>query len=362
MKVRYTKDKQGKLIKQADIYQLADHGITVGKLDQDAVKVAERLNARGYEAYIVGGAVRDLLLGIIPKDYDMATDAKPSQIKRIFRNSRIIGKRFRLVHLFYPDGKILEVVTFRSSESGNHNNLYGKIEEDVFRRDFTLNALYYSPKEEEIIDFVGGVKDIRKGMVRCVVPLKMTFQEDPVRMLRAVKYSVSSKGRIPFRLAFKIKMSANLLKDCSISRLSEELFKILQSGRSAAIFKELIRFKLISYLIPNISKMMDESKDFKNRFFDDMLKLEAVVARGDSKRSKMIRFLVEGALEEAGIFKKRDFSLTIRKIKDLISPLIAPNKEIDEAVRAMFRKRKIRFSNKRSYRPSAARKRGKPTG
>ncbi|MDA3823865.1 MAG: hypothetical protein PF450_14810, partial [Bacteroidales bacterium] len=204
MRVRYTKNKRGKLIKQAEIYSAHEHSIDPALVDVDAVKVTRRLQAHGFDAYIVGGAVRDLLVGKQPKDFDIATSAYPSQIKKIFRNSRIIGRRFRLVHLYFANNKILELATFRSLESGNHNNVYGTIEEDVQRRDFTINALFYNPNNGEILDFIGGMKDIKKGMLRCVIPLKRTFKEDPVRMLRAIKYSTGSKLRIPFALKYSI--------------------------------------------------------------------------------------------------------------------------------------------------------------
>ena len=177
MLIRYGKNSKGRLIKQAKVYTLDEHGISRRKLDHDALKVTDRLRTAGYQAYVVGGAVRDLLIDKAPKDYDIATDASPTRVRKIFRNSRIIGKRFRLVHVYFPQNKILEVATFRSLEGGEGDNVYGAMDEDAKRRDFTLNALYYSPREEQIIDYHDGVKDIKNRKLRSVIPLDVTFTD-----------------------------------------------------------------------------------------------------------------------------------------------------------------------------------------
>ena len=173
-------------------------------MDPDAIYIINRLRETGFASYIVGGAVRDLIIGNKPKDFDIVTDATPSRIKKIFRNSRIIGKRFRLVHVF-TSTKIFEVCTFRSIVDGSVGNAFGTMDEDVKRRDFTLNALYYDPVKEQVIDYVGGVKDIRKGIVRPVIPIDRIFIEDPVRMLRAVQYGATTKCRLPRSLKKKIR-------------------------------------------------------------------------------------------------------------------------------------------------------------
>ena len=181
MLIRYSADDKGRPIKKALIYTKDEHGITQDKIDPDALFILKQLQEYGFSAYIVGGAVRDLLVHKTPKDFDIVTDATPSKIKKIFRNSRIIGRRFRLVHVFFGS-KIFEVSTFRSICDGTVGNRFGTMDEDVQRRDFTLNALYYDPLKEQIIDYVGGVKDIRKGIIRPVIPLKQIFEEDPVRL------------------------------------------------------------------------------------------------------------------------------------------------------------------------------------
>ena len=251
MRSRYFRDDKGKLTAKAVIYEHPDHGISRMAIDHDARKICSRLTSQGHEAYIVGGAVRDLLLKRTPKDFDIATDASPSRVKKLFRNSRIIGKRFRLVHVYFKDGKIMEVATFRAPESGNHNHVYGTLNEDVMRRDFSLNALYYCPEEETIIDFVKGVKDIRKGVIRSVLPLSDSFIEDPVRMLRAVKYAALTGMKMAPSVSRKIRRQAHLLAGASVSRLSEELHKILKSGNSEIILRLMDRYGLLSPCFPD---------------------------------------------------------------------------------------------------------------
>jgi len=359
MRIRYSKNDRGKLVKQAEIYSREEHGIDPKLVDSDAVKVTRRLEAHGYEAYIVGGAVRDWLVGKEPKDFDIATDAYPSQIKKIFRNSRIIGRRFRLVHLYFSNNKILEVATFRSMESEDHNNVYGTLEEDVYRRDFSINALFYSPSKEEIIDFVGGVKDIQKGVLTSVIPLNYTFKEDPVRMLRAVKYATGAGLRIPFSLKRAIKKSASLLESCSISRLSEELFKILQTGRSLEIFHLCYKMGLLPYLLPQFYELMKKNRDYKEKFFQSIGNLDRRISdETELRRSQMIRYLLLPFLEEQGAFLKgRETRIkeVLAQSKEALKPLIAPNLVVEDAVKQMLRKKKIRLPR----RGRAKRRKGK---
>lgn len=359
MRIRYSKNHRGKLEKQAEIYSKDEHGIDKHKVDGDAIKVTRRLEAHGYEAYIVGGAVRDLLVGKTPKDFDIATNAYPSQIKKIFRNSRIIGRRFRLVHLYFASNKILEVATFRSEEAGNHNNVYGTIEEDVRRRDFSINALFYNSQKEEVLDFVGGIRDIRKGILRSVIPLNRTFKDDPVRMIRAVKYATGTKLKIPFRLSRAIKRSAPLLASCSISRISEELFKILQTGRSEEIFQWTMKYGLFQYLLPQFHDLMKQTKSFRSTFLKEMEKLDTRIAEDQEiRRSRMLRFLLLAYLEERGAFLKGNDTRKkelVLKAKEALKPLIAPNQEVEDAVKQMMRKKRIRIPKRNRSR----RKKGK---
>ncbi len=369
MLIRYGKNEKGRLIKKAKVYTLKEHGISRSKIDPDALKVTERLRSAGYQAYVVGGAVRDLLIDKEPKDYDIATDAYPSRVRKIFRNSRIIGKRFRLVHVYFPGEKILEVATFRSLDGKDGENVYGSIDEDARRRDFTLNALYYSPREEQIIDYHDGVRDIRKNRLKSVIPLDTTFVEDPVRMLRAVKYSVITNAKIPHSLKKAIRKHAPLLKEVSVSRMTEEIFKILQSTYASRIFQRSLDLNIFEHLLPQIYGTMHKpgsGKAFTKEFFRDMDRLDKYTRReGDGKtRSRMLQYLTQAWLEQAGALSQGDESVfldVVGELKNCLKPMIAPNREVYDAVKHMFKKNKWKIPRRRPpYRTSS--RKGKKKG
>ncbi|MEL3911778.1 polynucleotide adenylyltransferase PcnB [Treponema pedis] len=273
MLVRYGQNADGKQVRQALVYTKNEHSIERKMVDAEAVKIIQRLNSQGFEAYIVGGAVRDMLIGKTPKDFDIATSAEPSKIRRIFRNSRIIGKRFRLVHVFFGE-KIYEVCTFRSTEDGTVGNKFGTIYEDVHRRDFTLNALYYDPINELIIDYVGGVKDIMAKKIKPIIPLPVIFAEDPVRILRAIKYAAITNSKIPFFVQMQIKKNSHLLEFVSPSRMTEEINKIIFSGHSLDIVKILLHYRIYVYMQPGACAFIDSSEQFKEEYFESLKNLD----------------------------------------------------------------------------------------
>ncbi len=257
MLTRYGTNTEGKPVKKADIYTAEDHRIDPGLIDEDARRIIRRLRRAGFKAYIVGGAVRDLLTGQKPKDFDIATDAFPRRIRKIFPNSRIIGRRFRLVHIYSQagrgKGKIFEVSTFRSgqaSEQSGGPTIYGSMEEDVWRRDFTVNALYYCPQRRIIIDFVGGYKDIQERKICPLVPPDTSFCEDPVRMIRGIKYAEITGFPLTAAVTASIKRHRHKLATCSAARLTEEFYKILASGYAAGIFLRIYRLKLLEVFFP----------------------------------------------------------------------------------------------------------------
>jgi poly(A) polymerase len=255
---RYGTSPEGKPVKKAEVYTAEDHHIDPALIDPDARRIIERLRREGFKAFIVGGAVRDLLTGLKPKDFDIATDALPRRIRRIFRDSRIIGRRFRLVHIYtHRNGKrkIFEVSTFRSnqhSESDSGSSIYGRMEEDVWRRDFTVNALYYCPIRRIIVDFVGGYRDIREEKICTLVPTDASFKEDPVRMIRGIKYAEMTGFPLPGAINASIKRHRGRLVDCSPARLTEEVYKILRSGYAAGIFLRTFRLKLLEVFMPEL--------------------------------------------------------------------------------------------------------------
>ncbi|MCR5217781.1 polynucleotide adenylyltransferase PcnB, partial [Treponema sp.] len=277
MLFRYGTDEKGRPVKKAVIYTKEEHKIQLSQIDSDALFVISRLKDNGFSAYIVGGAVRDLLIGKTPKDFDIVTDATPSRIKRIFRNSRIIGKRFRLVHVFFGQ-KIFEVSTFRSTVAGSVGNAFGTMDEDVMRRDFSLNALYYDPFRQQIIDYVNGVKDIRAKVVKPIIPMDRIFVEDPVRMLRAVKYSATTKCSLPRSLKKKIRESSSLLSPVSPSRLTEEVLKIINCGYSYDVVSAALDTDLYVYLQPAATNLMLENKKFASAYLSSLKELDKAVA------------------------------------------------------------------------------------
>ena len=283
MLYRYSTDKKGKPVRKAKIYTKEEHEIPKDKIDPDAYRIVEHLKGCGYDAYIVGGAVRDLIVGKTPKDFDIVTSATPSRIKRLFKNSRIIGKRFRLVHVFFGE-KIFEVSTFRSIAEGSVGNDFGTMEEDVQRRDFSINALYYDPIREQVVDYVNGVEDIRNKVLKPVIPLDRIFEEDPVRMLRAVKFSSMIGCKMPHSLRSKIKKSAHLLMSVSPSRLTEELLKIMNSGHSFEIVSAALEYDVFMHLQPSGCAMMYADRKFERSYMMRLKEMDEFVRPNPNPR------------------------------------------------------------------------------
>lgn len=336
MLIRYSSDARGKAVRTALIYTKKEHGIDKNLIDSEAIRIISHLRNYDFEGYIVGGAVRDLLIGKTPKDFDIVTNAEPAKIKRLFRNSRIIGKRFRLAHIFFGD-KIFEVSTFRSLLEGTTGNSFGTMEEDVQRRDFTLNALYYDPIKEQVIDYVGGVKDIQKRKLQPVIPLKIIFKEDPVRMIRAVKYAVSTKCKIPFSLRRAIRSSSELLQPVSPSRLTEEIIKILNSGNACNIVHEALRFDLYMYLQPAACSLIDGSNSFSLNYSQSLAKLDDLVASGKEIRlGRKLVFLIQDLIS---IITDWDgpptevYNKVYNECRRFVMPMNPPRIELEFAVR-----------------------------
>ena len=336
MLTRYSSDAKGKAVRKALIYTKNEHGIKREQIDPDALKVISHLRNYGFEAYLVGGAVRDMLIGKIPKDFDIVTNAEPTKIKRLFRNSRIIGKRFRLVHIFFGD-KIFEVSTFRSLSEGTIGNSFGTIDEDVQRRDFTLNALYYDPIKEQLIDYVGGVKDIRAHRLEPVIPLKVIFKDDPVRMLRAIKYSVSANCAIPFWLRHTIRKSAPLLQPVSPSRLTEEIIKIVNSGKARKIVEAALKYDLYMYLQPAANSLIDENTAFAQSYAESLEKLDALVTSGEDVRlGQKLTFLINDLVMIITDWKgipSEVYNDVYFECRRFIMPMNPPRVELEFAVR-----------------------------
>ena len=226
----------------------ADHGINQELVARSALRVCETLQKAGHRAYLVGGAVRDLLLGIAPKDFDVATDATPEQVKSHFRRAIIIGRRFRLVHVMFGQ-ETIEVSTFRALDNPDRktdahgrvlaDNLFGEQIEDAARRDFSVNALYYDPSTREVIDYHDGVKDLRRKRLRMIGEPETRYREDPVRMLRAVRFAAKLGFEIDEATREPIPRLAVLIENVPAARLFDEMLKLLSSGHSVACITRL---------------------------------------------------------------------------------------------------------------------------
>ncbi|AEE16812.1 polynucleotide adenylyltransferase PcnB [Treponema brennaborense] len=347
MLIRYTADAKGKPVKKAVIYTKEEHSIPREKIDADALRVISMLREYGFDAYVVGGAVRDLLVDKDPKDFDIVTDAPPPRIKKIFRNSRIIGRRFRLVHVFFGP-KIFEVSTFRSITDGSVGNSFGSMDEDVQRRDFTLNALYYDPVREQIVDYVGGVKDIRKGVIRPVIPIERIFEEDPVRMLRAVKYAATTGCKLPGYLKRKIRKSAHLLSPVSPSRLTEELMKIINSGHAYDIVKFSLEVDLYMYLQPAATAMMYADPKYEHDYFVHLKELDALhvvdpSARLGQKLAYLIYDFTAGLTDWTEEAESRSaagelYMKTWAQCRNFVLPMNPQRTELEFAIRTVLKK------------------------
>ncbi|MDR2495429.1 MAG: polynucleotide adenylyltransferase PcnB [Spirochaetaceae bacterium] len=357
MRVRYSTEKDGKPVKKAMVYTQDEHGINFSDVDTEAVTIVEQLRANGYETYIVGGAVRDLILGKKPKDFDIVSAAVPTRIKKIFRNARIIGHRFRLVHVYFGT-KIFEVSTFRSLKDGLNSNTFGTIEEDVLRRDFTLNALFYDPLAQVVVDYVGGMRDIRGKSVRPIIPLDRIFSDDPVRMIRAVKYSAATGFKLPLFLKWKIKKQSPLLAAVSPSRLTEEIFKILYSSRAAEIVADLEAFGLYVYLQPNASALMKETKNFRERYLNSLRGLNDRVLRGEGASGEVLSGLIRDYLADSTCWDgdPENYKETFLAARRFVLPMNPPRIELDKAVRLIFKEHGIMIKKSRLI----ERERGKP--
>jgi poly(A) polymerase len=247
------------------------------RIDPDAAKVMRRLVKGGYEAYLVGGGVRDLLVDITPKDFDVATSARPDDVRRLFRNSRIIGRRFRLVHVLFGGGKVIETATFRRAPQQEDNdsedllirtdNVFGEAHQDAARRDFTINALFYDLEHHVVLDWVGGMPDIGRRTVHTIGDPSVRFREDPVRILRAIKFS----ARLDFGISPEV---YDAMVECRAAlaraakpRLFDELVKLLRSGAAHRAFWLMWEIGLLDVLLPELSTYLADQPDEEDTFW-----------------------------------------------------------------------------------------------
>jgi poly(A) polymerase len=348
---RYGASGSGTIEKKAHIYTREEHGIDLRKVDPDAVWIVRRLRGARFHAYIVGGAVRDLIVGRTPKDFDVATDAHPMQIRRLFRSARVIGRRFRLVHVYCSREKYIEVSTFRSKvapATAGHlahpdaNNFFGTIEEDAQRRDFTINALYYCPIDQQLFDYVDALPDLRQRRLRTLDRAESSFAEDPVRMIRAAKYAALLDFPFPLPLGGLVRRMKQSILSCSRERVTEEVHKILASGSAVAILELASKLRLFEVIFPaHTEQLRLQRMRLANSPFGVRLKeLDQRTAQGSPlPRGEMFGFLfLDLALERKDLLDSPEPELLLQQfIRTASTPLFPSKKDLAQAAEGVLK-------------------------
>lgn len=324
---------------QPRIVARAEHAVSRSRIQKEALKVLYRLQESGYLAYMVGGSVRDLLLGRQPKDFDIATNAKPQEIRRVFRNARIIGRRFRLVHILFGD-VVVEVSTFRCeprlAPTGadtepelliTSDNSFGTAVEDAFRRDFTVNALFYNIADFSILDYVGGMEDLQQSLLRTIGDPQVRFREDPVRMLRACELA----GRLDFTIEAESQAAIHDLRQeltkASPARVSEELVALLRCGSSGKAMQWMLDLGVLEVLLPEAYAMVQASERGLGDFGKILPTLDRKVAAG---RQVSDGGLLAALLLPSVLLRRFDIEALARKalrrtqLADLVDEVCAP--------------------------------------
>ncbi|WP_252177454.1 polynucleotide adenylyltransferase PcnB [Endozoicomonas sp. 4G] len=276
------------------------HPVSRQGISENALKVLHRLNSNGYEAYLVGGCIRDLYLDLHPKDFDVTTNATPEQVRRLFRNSRIIGRRFKLVHILFGH-EVIEVATFRAShdaearniehsrdksqhsDSGRilRDNVYGSMKDDAIRRDFTVNALYYDVRDYSVIDYCGGVQDLENQTLKLIGDPVKRYHEDPVRMMRALRFVAKLDFDMDPATADPIYDLGHLLSDIPSARLFDEVLKLLQSGKGVTTFHLMREYSLLQYLFPATDHSLEAEEEWAEELIIEALaSTDLRIARG----------------------------------------------------------------------------------
>jgi len=308
-------DDSGDLVDDEPQPEVFDAEVRNEDVDRDALKVIRRLRRYGHDAYLVGGGVRDLLLGVRPKDFDIATSARPNEVKTLFRNSRIIGRRFRLAHILFGGGKIIETATFRRDPTEDddvdprdedadllirRDNEFGEPWEDARRRDFTINGLFYDSESNEVIDYVGGMRDVRGRVVRTIGQPDVRFREDPVRILRAIKFSARLDLGIDPPAYDAMVAQREELARAARPRLLEEILRLLRGGAAHRSYWLMWEIGALDVLLPQLSFHLDDDSD-ESRLLWGRLDAIDTLMRAGSLPTDAVLFaaLMLGPIEEA---------------------------------------------------------------
>ncbi|MDX2055523.1 MAG: polynucleotide adenylyltransferase PcnB [Polyangiaceae bacterium] len=312
------------------------------RIDPDAVKVVQRLTRHGFEGYLVGGCVRDLLVGMRPKDFDVATSARPEDIRKLFRNSRIIGRRFRLVHILFGAGKVIETATFRSaprqSEQGGptllirSDNAFGEAHEDAQRRDFTINGLFYDVEAKQVLDWIGGMPDIEARTVRTIGDPIVRFFEDPVRILRAIKFSARLDLGIAPEVYDAIVFCRGSLSQAAKPRLFEELLRLMRSAAAHRALWLCWETGVLDVLLPELSAYLSDADD--GTAWRMLSAVDKRVARGGPPLDDAVLWtvLLLGPLNEACQGARDRVNAALDFLEPLVDRLNMPRR-IADAVR-----------------------------
>ncbi len=293
---------------KAVIVPRTEHILSRKKIEPEALKILYRLASLNYDAYLVGGSVRDLLLGRTPKDFDIGTDARPNEIKHIFRNCFLVGRRFRLAHIVYGK-KVFETATFRKAPDPNavadehglyqsEDNNYGTPEEDARRRDFTVNGLFYDIKTFSIIDYVGGLQDLKSKVIRSIGDPNIRFREDPVRMMRAVRFAAKLGFEISAADGKAIRRYASELANASVSRLCEEVQRLCVRGATERSFRLAYDYKLLHQLLPTLAAWLDASPEHPPALWSTLAALDDVSAHQETTTAVAFAALFAPMVEE----------------------------------------------------------------
>jgi len=252
---------------QPKIFGPKEHGIQLDDVSANAIRVTQTLQKAGFKAFVVGGAVRDLVLGLKPKDFDVATDATPEEIRRLFRRAFIIGRRFQIVHVMFGQD-LIEVTTFRGNSADEalkdahgrvlRDNTFGEQHEDAARRDFTINAMYYDPAEQLVLDYHGGMKDIRNNTMRIIGVAEARYREDPVRLLRVVRFAAKLEFKIAPDTRQPMAVMAPLINNVPVARVFDEMLKLLMSGHAMACLQRLRKEGLHHGLLPLLDVVLEQ--------------------------------------------------------------------------------------------------------
>jgi poly(A) polymerase len=317
----------------------SEHSVSAKDIDSDALLVLRRLHEAGFAAYLVGGGVRDLFLGKVPKDFDISTSAKPGQVKKIFRNSRIIGRRFRLAQVFFGGGKIVEVATFRRRSEHEiagddvvlpSNNSFGNPAEDAFRRDLTINALFFEIENSTIIDYTGGVQDLKDGIVRIVGDPERRITRDPVRMMRVIRHAARAGFEVEPATWEAICLHKDKLSLCPVSRIRDELFKDLKGGASSAWAKLACDSGLFYVIFPFYKKALlehDEAALYMEKMDKNLTVLDRLATEGKLPDGLLLALLLlpwaEADMDFSAVSTQKESYLLSRAIRDNLGEMFA---------------------------------------